>query len=194
MGLLTGTVTPSATMKPVPPRDPVHPEGADERRHGEPRDHPPVDVARDQGEEHGRAKADEQGEERGFRAESAHDGRENDRRESHDEADGEVDSAGDDDERDPDPEQQGGGREDEDALDVERVEDERDRVDAPGPDLEEHDHQDEEQPGPDGAEQPEVHVGSRVGRGDDGPERERAGADLGRPPPVTPGLSRSRRT
>ena len=129
-------------------RDAVHAERADEGRHAQPRDQGAVDGARDQRRQHGGEQARAQRQRGVDRGQGLHGPRHDHGGEAHDEADREVDAAGDDDEGLAEAEQQGHRRRDGDALQVVAVEQEGDAVGRPRPGLEEDQEQEQEQPRP----------------------------------------------
>ena len=148
--LVTGTVVPPASRIGRAARHAVHAERADEGRHPQPRDQQAVDQA---GNDRRRPRAATMptsmasGSGHVARRAMLVDVRGDDRGQAHDEADRQVDAAGDDDEGLAERQQQRRRREDRDRLQVVGVEDEGAAVGEPRPDLEEDQQQDEEQPG-----------------------------------------------
>ena len=157
-GLLTGTVVPLAARKPAPRATPYMPSvpmnaGTRRREISVPLMAPGSRAASMAASRPARQR--QGGVDRG---QGLHGPRHDHAGEAHDEADREVDAAGDDDEGLAEAEEQRHRRRDGDALQVVAVEQERDAVGRPGPGLEEDQEQEQEQPRPGDGEEREGRV------------------------------------
>ncbi len=154
-GLLTGTVVPLAVRKPAPRATPYMPSvpmnaGTRRREIRVPLMAPGTSAASMAASRPGPQR--QGGVDRGQRL---HGPRHDHAGEAHDEADREVDAAGDDDEGLAQAQQQGHRRRDGDALQIVAVEQERGAVGRPRPGLEEDQQQEQEQPRPGDGEERE---------------------------------------